>query len=61
MVKTDIVGQTKHGLWGSNMKTGMYLPGDHLGQFFETFFYPKVIMVCEISLLQIIIFLNHEI
>ena len=25
-VKTDMGGQAKHGLWGSNVKTGKYLP-----------------------------------
>ena len=25
-VKIDMGGQAKHGLWGSNLKTGKYIP-----------------------------------
>ena len=30
-VKTDMKGQPKHDLWGSNVKIGKYLPGNYKG------------------------------
>ena len=39
-VKTDFRGQSKHGLWGSYVKTGKYLPG-LIGAHFLYIFGPK--------------------
>ena len=36
-VKSDFRGQSKHGLWGSNVKTGKYLPGADRSKLFVHF------------------------
>ena len=49
-VNSDKGGQLKHGLWGSNVKTGRYLPGDSRGKFLVLFLGLKVIMLFRVNL-----------